>query len=103
MKNLMLSFVRGEEGFILSTEAVLVGTIAIIGMILGLVAVRNAVVLELQDFSVAVGALNQSYTYTGVTDTAATATTQGSSFSDTAEPSDAASINVTSPAAAAET
>ncbi|MFM7057694.1 MAG: hypothetical protein ACKO2P_12315 [Planctomycetota bacterium] len=60
MKNLMLSFVRGEEGFILSTEAVLVGTIAIIGMILGLVAVRNAVVLELQDFSVAVGALNQS-------------------------------------------
>jgi hypothetical protein len=96
MKNLLKSFVCGEEGFLLSTEGVLVGTIAIIGMIVGLASVRNAIILELDDFAAAVGALNQDYVYTGTSDpSAATNTTAGGTFDDTVESTDAESINVT--------
>jgi hypothetical protein len=96
MKNLLKSFVCGEEGFLLSTEGVLVGTIAIIGMIVGLVSVRNAVLQELEDFSEAVGALNQDYIYTGTADPSATTnTTGGGLFNDDLETTDADSIDVT--------
>jgi len=97
MKNLLKSFVCGEEGFILSTEGLLVGTIAIIGLIAGLAAARNAILLELDDFAAAVGELNQSYVYNGVSDTGGTTqnTTAGGEFEDTAETSDAQSIIVT--------
>ena len=39
MKGLVLAFVRGEEGFLLSTEAVLIGTITVLGLIVGLAAI----------------------------------------------------------------
>ena len=101
MKNLLKSFVCGEEGFLLSTEGILIGTIAILGMLVGLVAIRDAVALELQDFGIAVGSLSQEYTYVGISD-ATTSTVMGSAFNDTAEASDTASIDVTSPTGTAE-
>ena len=67
MKKMILAFVRGEEGFLLSTEALLIGTIAVLGLIVGLAEVRNAVVQELGDFSQAVAFLSQDYAYTSVT------------------------------------
>ena len=54
-----------EAGFIVSAELVLVATLLVIGMIVGLSEVQHAVVQELNDVADAVGAVNQSYAYTG--------------------------------------
>ena len=101
MKNLLQSFVCGEEGFLLSTEGVLVGTVAIVGMLVGLVAVRDSIVLELQDFGMAIGALDQTYTFAGISDGTVTMI-DGSAYDDQVEAEDSATIVVTSPAGAAE-
>ena len=54
-----------EAGFIVSAELVLVATILVIGMIVSLSEVQHAVVQELNDVADAIGAINQSYAYTG--------------------------------------
>lgn len=55
-----------DRGFIISAELVLVLTIAVLGMVVGLTAVRDAVVNELNDLAHAFGAVNQSYSVTGL-------------------------------------
>ena len=55
-----------EAGVILSAEIVLVGTILVIGMIVGLVELQCSVVDELNDLGEAIGSINQSYQYTGM-------------------------------------
>ncbi len=50
-----------ENGVILSAEIVLIGTILIVGMVVGLTELQCAVVQELNDLGEAIGALNQSY------------------------------------------
>ncbi len=106
MKNMFQGFLRSEDGFLLSSEALLIGTIAVLGLLVGLVSVRDAVVNELGDFSQAIGLLNQSYNYTGVIDTSGT--TQGGLLADTLDNSDASNtvdangINTTSPTGAGE-
>jgi hypothetical protein len=82
-------FLRSEDGFLLSSEALLIGTIAVLGLLVGLVSVRDAVVNELGDFAQAIGLLQQDYSYTGVQDTSGT--TQGGLLSDTIDASDATS------------
>ncbi len=54
-----------ENGFIISAELVLVLTIAVLAMIVGLSEVTVSVNTELNDVSNAIGALNQSYAFTG--------------------------------------
>jgi len=56
-----------EAGFIVSIELILIATIAVLGLIVGLTAVRDAVVSELSDVAGAVQDLNQCYIYFGVT------------------------------------
>jgi hypothetical protein len=56
-----------EAGFIVSAELVLVATIVVISMIVGLVCIRNQVVQELIDVGLAIGNINQSYAYGGIT------------------------------------
>ncbi|QDT96684.1 hypothetical protein [Gimesia aquarii] len=56
-----------ESGFVISAELVLVLTIAVLAMIVGLSEVAVAVNTELNDISNAIGALNQSFVYTGFT------------------------------------
>lgn len=56
-----------EGGAIISAELVLVMTILVIGCIVGLTCVRNAVVGELSTVGEAIGSLNQSYAFPGVT------------------------------------
>ena len=56
-----------QGGFIISTELVLVATIVVIGMIVGLVSLRNQVVQELVAVGQAIGAISQSYAFTPVT------------------------------------
>jgi len=77
-------FLYDDAGFLLSTEALLVGTIGVLGLIVGLAEVRNAVVQELGDFSQAVAFLSQDYAYTSVTSSngGAAIQTSGSTYAD---------------------
>jgi hypothetical protein len=69
-----------EAGFVVSSELVLVGTMLVIGMIVGLTSLRNQVVQELGDLAIAIGNIEQSYQYSSVT--GHTAATAGSVFVD---------------------
>ena len=69
-----------DKGFVVSIELVLISTIAVIGLIAGMTAVRDGVVSELSDVAGSVQDLNQSYSYNGVT--GHSATTAGSDFTD---------------------
>ena len=76
---------KDEAGFIVSAELVLVATMLVIGMITGLVVVRNQVVQELGDLGAALGMISQGYEYTGVSKADATTTfavTDGSGWDD---------------------
>lgn len=86
MNALSLALLRDEGGFIVSAELVLVGTLLVIGMIVGLSEVQHAIVEELNDVADAVGALNQSYCFSGFSSHKncwkIKAQTSGSSFQD---------------------
>jgi hypothetical protein len=71
---------KDEAGFILSSELVLAATLLVIGMVVGLTTVRNAVVQELADVGSAISKVNQSYSYSGVA--GHHTRTEGSSFAD---------------------
>ena len=64
-KSLWNELIDDENGFILSAELIMILTIAVLGMVVGLSHVALAVNQELSDFSCAIGALNQSYNFTG--------------------------------------
>ena len=69
-----------DAGFIVSIELILIATIAIIGLITGMTAVRDAVVSEMSDVAGAVQDLNQCYSFNGVT--GHSASTCGSDYID---------------------
>jgi hypothetical protein len=60
-----MSLWNDESGAVLSAELVLVMTILVLGVIVGLSEVAVAVNTELNDISNAIGALDQSYFFTG--------------------------------------
>lgn len=80
MRQMLLRLWQDDAGFVISTELVLVATILVLGVIVGLTEVRNAVVQELGDLAMAIGSINQSYSFTGVT--GHTSSTAGSLFFD---------------------
>lgn len=61
----MNSLWNDESGVILSAEIVLVGTILVLGMIVGLVELQAAIVYELTDLSDAFGNIDQSFSTSG--------------------------------------
>ncbi len=63
--SLITAFLNDDTGFIISAELVLIATLCVLGMIVGLSQVQNAVTSELNDVAHAIGALNQSYYYSG--------------------------------------
>lgn len=52
---------RDEAGVLLSAEAVVVGTVAVVGLTTGLTVVAKSVNEELQDVAFAIRSLDQSY------------------------------------------
>ncbi|MCA9084393.1 MAG: hypothetical protein KDA81_10075 [Planctomycetaceae bacterium] len=64
---MLKNFWQQEDGVILSAEIVLLGTILVLGMIVGLVELQCAVVAELSDLGDAIGNLDQSYQTPGMT------------------------------------
>lgn len=66
MVRILRALSADEAGFIISAELVLVLTIAVLGMVVGLTAVRDAVTNELNDLAHAFGAVSQSYHVVGL-------------------------------------
>ena len=88
---MLLKLWNDESGAILSAEIVLVATILVIGVIVGLKSVRDAVVTELADVGAAIGSINQDFSYSGVAGHAAA--TAGSSFADAQDFCDGAAVS----------
>ncbi|MEI6539895.1 MAG: branched-chain amino acid aminotransferase [Planctomycetota bacterium] len=62
---IMLNALKNDEnGFVVSAELVLVGTILVLGMIVGLTELSFNVNQELEDLGSAIGAINQTYYFT---------------------------------------
>ena len=74
---------QDDAGFIVSAELILVATVLVIGLLVGLNAVRNSMINELADVAAAIDSVNQSYVVQGVTGHAAA--TSGSQFSDASD------------------
>ena len=66
MKSLWKRLFEDETGVVLSAEIALVGTVGVLGMVVGLEAVTSAVNNELNDFASAIGAIDQSYNYRSI-------------------------------------
>lgn len=69
-------------GFIIISELMLIGSILLIGLVIGLVTMRNTMNSEMEDFSHAIGGLDQSYAYAGVRNDNGSASTGGGLFVD---------------------
>jgi hypothetical protein len=82
---------RNQKGFIVSTELMLIVTILVIGLIVGLSAIRTAVVTELADVADAIGSVSQTYSFSGVQ--GHHAVTSGSEWVDGADTCDENGIN----------
>jgi hypothetical protein len=90
------NFFDEENGFIISTEALMLGTIVVIGLLVGIDRIQDSVVQELADFASAIGILDQSFTYTGVA--AGASSTDGSESEDAADGYDNVPLNLGNPA-----
>jgi len=73
---------KDQRGFLLVGEVVLIVTLLVIGVIVGMTTIRDAVTAEMEDTSEAIGSLDWSYAYQGVTTGGGTAASAGSSFGD---------------------
>jgi hypothetical protein len=80
---------RSQAGFIVTIELLLLASILVIGLIVGMVNVRDSVLAELTDISNSIGALNQSYAISSVANAAGTAATSGSVWTDAPDTVDA--------------
>ena len=69
-----------DAGFVVSAELVLVAAILVLGMLVGLVSVRDQVVQELADVAASVARMNQAYSFAG--NTGHTSSVAGSLFND---------------------
>ena len=65
MKNLCIRFYNDEAGFVVSTELVLVCTVACLSLCVGLSEVSHGVNQELEDLGCAFGSMNQSFNVQG--------------------------------------
>lgn len=80
-------FWREDDGVIVVTEMLLIGTILVLGLVAALAVVRAAIVTELADFAGSIGTMNQSFGFGG-TSGADGAFTASSSFLDAADSGD---------------
>ncbi|QDT96906.1 branched-chain amino acid aminotransferase [Gimesia aquarii] len=65
MKTVLIQLMNDEAGFIISSELVLVSTIAVLAMIVGLSEVAHNINQELEDVGSAFGRVNQSFYVSG--------------------------------------
>ena len=81
-----------KAGFIITAELIFISTIMVLGLLTGYVALRDAMIGELHDVGMAIGALNQSYRFDGTANDTTfgngLTTTKGSIFADTKDSGD---------------
>jgi len=99
--NLMSKLWQDEAGVIVSSEIILILMILVFGMIAGLVSLRDQATQELADAGTMIGSLNQSYQFSGNTNTVegggANAETPGSTFTDNGDLNDTITATATVP------
>jgi hypothetical protein len=66
MSHLICQLWSDDCGALISTEFLFVATILVIGVIAGLVLVRDAVVVQLAQLACAIGALEQCFSFSGI-------------------------------------
>lgn len=66
----LTSFQNDDRGFLASSELVLIATIVVIGLLTGLVTIRDQVIQELADVADAVSEFDHSYSLGAITTTA---------------------------------
>jgi hypothetical protein len=66
MKTLCAKLWNDDRGALIASEFLFVATILVIGIIVGLASVRDAVVTELAEFANALLALSQGYSISGI-------------------------------------
>src|SRR5438132_9052890 len=81
MKHLMWNLWRDDAGAIIATEYLFVVTILVIGIVVGLAGLRDAINTELTELGNAILALSQGYTISGTS--GCCASTDGSQAIDT--------------------
>lgn len=90
-----------EGGFIVSTELMIIATVLVIGMLVGLVSIRDQIVAELADVAGAISQFDQSFSFSAVTghavSTAGAIFDDRIDFCDAAGTQDGATVGVTSP------
>src|SRR5690606_35489434 len=64
---------------------VLLSTVSVLGLTVGLVTMRDSLTAEMSDVAEAIGALNQSYAYTGMVHEVESAVVNGSAWIDAAD------------------
>ena len=69
-----------DAGFVVAAELTLVAAILVIGLLVGLVSVRDQMIQELGDVAAAVTSLNMGYSFAGIT--GHTSSVAGSEFVD---------------------
>ena len=69
-----------SQGFVVSSELVLVATMLVVGMIVGLTSVRDQVIQEVRDVAAGMSKTAQSYSFSGIT--GHSASSGGSVFND---------------------
>lgn len=78
----MIRKVKSQAGFIVTIELLVLAAVLVLGLIVGMVSLRDSVLAELADLSESIGNLNQGYMILGVQNVAGTAATAGSSYED---------------------
>jgi hypothetical protein len=85
MKATMIRLWTEDAGVLIAAEIVLIASILVIGVIVGLAAVRDSIVTELADVAQAIANLNQSFSFSGTAGHHAFSAGGGSSFHDNAD------------------
>ncbi|MGB1261775.1 MAG: hypothetical protein ACPG52_02600 [Cognaticolwellia sp.] len=73
---------KKQGGFVLTSELLLLSTIIVIGLVVGLSTMRDALTAEMEDVAEAIGSLDQSYAFDGIINSELTAEISGSGFID---------------------
>lgn len=81
LRRVVREFLRQDDAAFYSVELVLIGSIACIGLVVGLAEYRNSLVQEYGDVSGAIAHLDQSFTFTLTSSSGGAAST--STYSDT--------------------
>lgn len=69
---------KKQGGFVMTSELVLITTVMVIGLMAGMVTMRDAVTAEMEDVAEAIGHLDQTYAFNGIVNGENTAAVEGS-------------------------